>query len=214
MSSTLLTICLVERFSLGAMFFFLLSVAERTFKQVREGFGRVILRRNYSRRSHTRGENSRGELLEARHSKDHALQFPFCRWPRQGKNGGMSFLGRWASSTHRYIAFLGALAACARSRLTKRQNALEGWKFAPEPGRLKNLSYCFRPICGYSIHHLNFKKKNVMRDFVTKLICSLSKCKKENTLVACSVECSPSTTMLWKVQNRSCVVRYVGSVLT
>ncbi|CAN7999776.1 unnamed protein product, partial [Ixodes hexagonus] len=32
-SSTLLTICLVERFSLGAMFFFLLSVAERTFKQ-------------------------------------------------------------------------------------------------------------------------------------------------------------------------------------
>lgn len=32
-SSTLLTICLIERFSLGAMFFFLLSVAERTFKQ-------------------------------------------------------------------------------------------------------------------------------------------------------------------------------------
>lgn len=32
-SSTLLTICLAERFSLGAMFFFLLSVAERTFKQ-------------------------------------------------------------------------------------------------------------------------------------------------------------------------------------
>lgn len=32
-SSTLLTISLIERFSLGALFFFLLSVAERTFKQ-------------------------------------------------------------------------------------------------------------------------------------------------------------------------------------